>query len=133
MAVTMTVVGSEEEGERRERVWEVPVWRMWRRERLKLGNLIGSSFALIGEQKSGPCDHLEERPWVWSEWKCVKKYASLPFAQRSTDIKPSSIFVDWERNTNAYKKCELLSLECKWWWEMRMREILFYILYLGND
>lgn len=64
MAVTVTVVGSEEEGERSERVWEVPVRRMRRRERLKLGNLIGSSLAVIGEQKSGPWDHFEERPLV---------------------------------------------------------------------
>lgn len=58
------VVGSEEEGERSERVWEVPVRRMRRRERSKLGYLMERSLAVIGEQKSGPWDHCEERPLV---------------------------------------------------------------------
>ena len=54
----------EEEGERREKECQEPIWKIRRRERSKLGNLKGNSLAVRREQNRGPCDHEEERPLV---------------------------------------------------------------------
>ena len=63
-------------------------------ERSKPGNLKGRSLAVTAEQKRGAWCQEGVRPWVWSEWRWVRKYASLPSAQRSTEINRFSILVE---------------------------------------
>ena len=91
MGMTWRVEEEPEEGEMREMECQVPMGSRRRRERLKPGNLKGKSLAVSREQKIGPLAQLEDNPWVWSECRCVKKYAWLCPVHLSTDIRPFSI------------------------------------------
>ena len=64
MAINSRTVGEPAEGERRESECHAPTVAIRRRERVNPGNLKGKSLAVILEQKIGPIDHEDERPFV---------------------------------------------------------------------
>ena len=68
-----TTVLEPENGETSEIECQEPTETMRSKERAKPGNLKGRSLAVRREQKMGPLDQEEERPLVWSEWRCVRK------------------------------------------------------------
>lgn len=65
--MTLITFREPDEGEISEIECHKPISRTRSKERLNLGNLKGKSLAVRREQKSGPLDHCEDKPLVWSE------------------------------------------------------------------
>ena len=65
--MTLIVFREPDEGEISEIECHNPISRTRSKERLKSGNFKENSLAVRREQKSGPLDHCEDNPLVWSE------------------------------------------------------------------